>query len=185
MDIFVDLDDTLFNTSSVLTGNSVGEILIAELRAPLFDGAHDAIKALHDQGHTCWVITSRGLNESARTEEESITISRIKSLFKAEKNYYFIGWLTRCGNKYSGINKAWHDYYKKEVDGKNSILIDDDLAQVLNAKQQGVNAILFAAQEEDAQTQALCREADVHIAHSWADVKQIVDEKIAGKGYGE
>lgn len=187
MKIFIDVDDTLYNISSVLTGKSVGEILTAELRAPLFDHAKETIEKFNHDGHDCWLITGRGSvcdeemeNLKKRLKADKFTIPEGQSLFK--------GGAKRCSyRKDKAIEKIYKDNYNSEVVPKECILIDDDVVSVLATAMAGVKSILFNPKEEeiDEQTQQALHDLKVSKARSWEEVEKIVDNFCKEKGQGK
>lgn len=76
MNIFIDLDGTLYDTLSVQKGKTLAHLLLAELNAPLIENSKSAIENFCKNKHSCFITTSRGLLDD---EEAQITKQRLKS----------------------------------------------------------------------------------------------------------
>lgn len=173
MNIFIDLDDTLYNTSSALQGSAVAFLLIAEATAPLFDYAKEAIDNFNKKGATCWAVTARGLISD---EEVDISKQRLQHDFcKKGEPQKILGIINNCETKMNAIKMVWNNYYNTEIKGNESILIENDFEQVIDAKQHGVHAILFSSEALDEESKNACKKLQIPVAQSWKEVEKIVN----------
>ena len=103
MNIFTDLDGTLYDTDAALNGSTVYHILMAELRAPLFDNAKEVIKEFKEQDHIVMALTKRGLIDD---EEVKITKQRFQIdgfIDYDEQRFDIYGMIFHEISKYSSI----------------------------------------------------------------------------------
>ncbi len=177
MNIFIDLDDTLYMTSSLIQGGTVAEILLAELHAPLFENAKATIEEFNKKGHTCCCVSARGILDS---EEINISKCRMRSDgFMGNDKPLITACVSGAKEKLVGINFFYTNYFKqKEIDKKNTVLIDNDFDEIVSAARFGISAIFFAPYLDsiDAKTQSIMDELDVKVARSWLEVGQILND---------
>lgn len=175
--IFVDLDDTLYQTN-VETCGTVAEILIAELLAPMFDHAKETLEKFHKDGYECWVVTARGLISDEEIDNTKIRL-RQDGLTHKGKDSVFYGMVNPCRSKYSGIKNVYNNAYHKEVDTSDCVLIDNDPEAIFEAAENGVPVILFNPDdiEFDEETTRRMGNLPIKTAHSWQEIEKIVDEK--------
>lgn len=176
MNILVDFDDTLYNTHAENCG-TVAELLLSYLNAPLFDGAKEVLQEFCKNGHKCFGITARGL-----ICEDEIPVTKLRlrkdGLF-CGKGSLITGVIAPNTNKYSGIEYLYENYYKQEVQPDDCVLIDDCLEAMMEAADNGVQCILFSPKMEElsASEQEILSKLKINVAHSWEEVKKLVDDR--------
>lgn len=177
MNIFIDLDDTLYDTSSVLASNHVAMLLIAELKAPLFAGAKSALQNFYKSGATNWIVTARGLIDD---EEIKITRQRLFRDFSENGEVKTLRAFICCSaDKLYSMQFVYQNNFGTDLAPENSVLIEDDVEQVVNAKQVGVHSILFSPSETEADVKNACAELQIPIAKSWTEIENIVMDLIS------
>jgi len=179
MIIFIDLDGTLYDTDAALNGSTVYHILMAELRAPLFDNAKEVIKEFKEQDHIVMALTKRGLIDD---EEVKITKQRFQIdgfIDYDEQRFDIYGMISHEISKYSSIEDFYNNH--PEFDKEEAILIDDNVKDVVEAASHGVHSVLFAPdlEEIDKESKKLLNKYNVSIIKSWLEFKEIVKEKAS------
>lgn len=176
MNIFIDIDNTLYQNRSVSNRILNGEFLLEEATAPLFDGAKETMVHLSTLGHKCFAVTQRGLISE---EELLITYRRLREaeLFAAASNHTspILAVVGHVKNKYAAINKVYNEYLKTDLDNSQTILIDDDLQQVAECAASGIRTIWFAPQtNETPEEKNFYNDHGISIAHSWKEIKDLI-----------
>lgn len=185
MNIFIDLDGTLYDTESVQKGKTLAHLLLAELNAPLFDNAKTAIEDFCKEGASCFIVTGRGCMDD---EEVQITKRRLREDgFLIPVNIpqpLLTGAAFYARSKYKAISDIYRKFYDSDVDKSNTLLIDNDISQIIEAALGGIKTILFAKDcgYIGKETQELLDKLNVNIAYSWQGVQEIVNGGLDHQG---
>lgn len=179
MKIFIDIDDTLLQTSKSVKGRTGADLLIAELQAPFFEGAEQTIELFKSKGFACFLVTQRGL-----ISDEEITIT--KQRFSKEKiGVCFDNCVGHVSNKYLAIEKVYSEVFNSDIDKSNTIFIDNDVIQVANCANKGIPSILYAPDIENcSEEHEVCAQLNVPVAGSWDDIRDIVLNRAHGAKLG-
>lgn len=177
MNIFIDLDDTLYNTSSVIQGNKTADVLLAELYAPVFENAKETIEDINARGHKCIAISARGIMDN-----EEVDISKRKLAadgFMHAKDNLISACITYVARKFDGIEIFYKSYSKQDkIDTNNTILIDNDFSQIVSVATKGITTIFFMPNPDaiDQDSQTLINKLSIRIASSWIEIGQIIKD---------
>lgn len=187
MNIFIDLDGTLYDTKGVQKGNTLAHILIAEAKAPLFENSKSTIEGFCRKKANCFVVTSRGMLDD---EEVQITKQRLKNdgfLNRDIDQSLFKGAVFYSERKIDAIRLLYEKFFNSEIDKDNTIFIDNDIAQIEDVAIYGVKTILFAKDIGyiDEETKSILGNINVNTAHSWKEIEEIVDKNSKFRGLGE
>lgn len=176
MKIFIDLDNTLFNTKSVLAGKLAGDLLLAELQAPLFKGAKEALEELVKAGHQCYAITQRGISdEEIKNTELRLKLEGLKTL---DGTSLISDVIYDADYKYEAIKKfcKWTDPSEK----KEALLIDDDFIAGMYSADHGLPVICFyprCAEDHNA-----LKDMNLLFATSWDEIANVVLNREVEQG---
>lgn len=180
MNIFIDLDGTLYDTKDVQKGNTLAHILIAEAKAPLFENSKSTIEGFCRKKANCFVVTSRGMLDD---EEVQITKQRLKNdgfLNRDIDQSLFKGAVFYSERKIDAIRLIYEKLFNSEIGKDNTIFIDNDIAQIEDVAFCGVKTILFAKDIAGfkEETKNTLDELKVNIAYSWQDIEKIANNII-------
>ena len=178
MKIFIDIDDTMLQTSNTCKGNLTGQWLTAERTAPFFEGMEETLHYFKRKGFDCFVVTERG-----RISEEEVFAVKDRFAVEKEARSCLHSCVYNATNKLRAIEKVYNEVFGSQIDKENTIIIDNDVEQVINCAAHGIQTILFApeSKEEKGNGNTISL-LNITVAKSWDDVKAaVLNKSISAK----